>query len=454
MVGIGLLIGCFWYGWNLWKLGSLDTTAYMSQYFSEYVGKIFQFQFQQEGMNTWQTKILRGGLGPFTRMASFGLSFWIGTILMVITIVRKKAGPLFLSATAIVIVYIGFHLMPVRYNISWLSARYPLTVLPVLLIGAIPLLKSRTSQITVSLAILASAILVLGLHNPYFKEPDHYGDMQKIVQSNVHGTDKVLVVHSPYFFVYNSETTGVDSIDPRLSQLYHMRDLKTITEDLKKSGFTHLLMPWAPGPFETDSFIRKLFITEGLLQPVGHTRSFYLYRFNYSAVPPGDIRQKELVRWPAEDKLQFLTYSNESGIAPPRIWTTTNAVHTFAVQTGGTLAIASAPLWEKRAGIIDAGDCDSVQVRVRIRTHNQPFAVHPIIAMFDENGERIRLLHPVRFETESGWTTFRYATVYPHFLTERIPLSPDCRSISIGLNFFRESGGLSIEGLEVYGYQY
>ena len=448
-----LIVGGFWYVWNLVHLGSLDTTRYLTAQYPDIVPAVFGFQFAERGMTTVSDLLIFGLAGPFTRISQFGAAYWIGAISLVICLFLFKDNRLVRASGGICLVYLAFHLTPLQHHISWLSPRYPLTVLPLVLIGSSPLFRRKGFTTALITATIAAGVLAIGLNNPYFREPDHYGKMRAIVDREISVKDKVLVVHTPYFFIDNPQADGLDSIDPRLANLYQMPSLDNVLRELQGDGFTHILMPWTPTPFETMSFVRQLFTVEGLVESIAATRSFYLYRLHYPDGPLPKYQQFRILNWPIKDSsVPAVAYANAKDRLPPRIWTTPVSVQGFSVETGSTIALASSALWNRSAGIFNVSDARYVRIRMHLRDTPVPCLIHPVIATYDDTGNRLALLHPLEFRSSPGWVTLQYATAYPGFKTEMIPLQSGCSSIAVGFNYFREAGGLAFDGLEIDGF--
>jgi len=448
---VAIAVGGFWYGWNLIKLGALDATPLFATTFPALTKKAILFQFSQRGMSTPADVFIKGTMGPLTRISSYGITYIFGIVTLVFAATRRKNWPP-LSILLLLLVYLLFHLFPGHFRIAVLSPRYPLTVLPLLLIAGSYGFVGKIFNVA-GVAIAASAVLLsVLLWNPYHQNPDYYRPMVKIIQHNVGTGDRVLAVHSPYFFLYNHKA-GQDSMDPALADLYRATSIDNVLKILKKMGFTHILMPWAPTPFESDSFIRKLFSIPGLTISVGHTRAFYLYKIRYpgNPVPPPPSNLSQLV--PDMHDLPLVAYPNTAKRWPIYFWDDGHIISTLSLGEKTIFAFANGPLWESEAGCIATNGNKELSVSLTLAHVLEPSVIYPLIAQYDINGKRLSLSHPKPIHLRVGRRPFLWPTIYPGFSVNRLRLDPACSTIAVGLSFYRMKGGMSIEKLDVVGFR-
>jgi len=449
--GTAILVGGFWYAWTFHHLGSLYSSSRFFQIFPDLTREAIAFQFAQRGMVTSSDVFIKGVLGPVTRLSSYGLTFLFGLAALLLTIPFRKLRPS--APVAIVLVtYLAFHLVPGHFRIAVLSPRYPLTVLPLVLIaGSAAFSWKYTRWVPVALASV-SFMITLSCWNPYHPEPDHYQAMARAVRKFVAPTDVVLVVHCPYFFLENNRN-GRDSMDPALRDLYEAPNMNVLLGRLKKHGFTHILMPWSPSPFESGGFVRKLFVTPGLVQPLAHTRAFHLYRLQYPDKPLPEPPTRATTLAANLHDLPMTAYPNARGHLQVRFWDTGRAVAVAALQRETVFALARAPLWDPFAGAIPVSGSRALSVRVQFGPIPKGTVVHPVVAQYNRDGHRITLSQANPITVRGTDTTLSWPTDYPGFQANQLQLRPTCDRIAVGFSFYRAPGGMSIESITVTGFQ-
>ncbi len=443
-------VGGFWYGWNLIRLGALDTTPIFKTAFPDLTRKAVAFQFTQRGMISAGDKLLKGILGPLTRISDYGITFLFGFLLLLSAIYRRSKRLLYLSP--ILITYLLFHLFPGHFRIAILSPRYPLTVLPLLLIAGADELRGKYRTATGMALVFIAGLLTTYFWNPYSPEPNYYGPMKKIIQAKIGTGDKVLAVHCPYFFLYNHKS-GRDSMDPNLLALYRAPSVKRVLSLLKAHHFTHILMPWAPTPFESDSFIKRLFVTPGILVPYGHNSAFYLYKIDYPSrplLPPATHSHPLLSDF---HQLPLVQYTSTGMPDAIRFWDSGSSISVLSLTKKTLFAFAKHPLWVSGAGSLPTGNSRLISISFRLRRVEGNGVIHPIVAEYDVAGNRIRLSHPKPVPLLAGSHVFVWPTVYPGFDTARLQLDSKCQYLAIGFSFYRNRGGMSIERLHVIGFK-
>ncbi|NOY24165.1 MAG: hypothetical protein GXO70_11740 [Acidobacteria bacterium] len=444
-----IIVGGFWYGWNLVQLGALDATPVFLSTFPELTKKAIAFQFSQRGMISSSDILIKGILGPVTRISIYGISFLFGFVSLLSAIIRRQYRPP-LALSVLLVTYLAFHLLPGHFRIAILSPRYPLTVLPLLLIAGAYGFQGRIFHAIGFLAASFAFLATIFFWNPYKQKPDYYKSMVQTVKQFVSPEDQVLVVHTPYFFLYNQKK-GRDSMDPVLADLYHQPSINNVLTLLKEKGFTHILMPWAPTPFESDSFVRDLFTNPGLVKLLGHNRAFYLYKILYPQmpVPPPSTHSHQFVS--DIHTLPMVAYSDVSGKPPVRFWDNGDAIQMFSPGKKTIFAFANGPLWEQNAGSIPIKKSRKLMVLFKLGHIPKPILIYPIISQYNRKGDRICLSHPKPVKCRQGRQTLIWPTSYPGFNEDWLCLAPTCEKIAIGFSFYREKGGISIEKLDVVG---
>ncbi len=456
---IALTVGGLPFAVVVWKYHGLAMASQLNEVFGkDLVDHVFAYQFVERGMGSGLDRLQFGYLSPFFRISDYGLSFVIGFLLLVVILIqggwRKNA--MIRAACGFIVVYLVLHAIPMHHNIFILSPRYILTILPVLLIAGFAYLPSRMNRFSIGIGfpVILAALFNLWWSNPFYKKTLYYGPMRDTVRNVLTPDDRVLVSQAPYFFFYHPDISAIDSMDPKLGGLYRSKDINDVLDKLKTLGITHLMMGYAPTPFDSDTFIRQLFRVPGLLEPMKQTDSHHLYRIHYPEETIYLDRSRLLFSWHADqDAFPVTPYDKNGQGHPVWVWYQSDGLRVFTANAGTKLGIARDIVWRKGAAFIFTGNSSSLEIRFYFRDVVRPFRLHWDLAEFDQNGEFLGTIHPRPVDIQNGEVILTYPTLHPRMMDTRIPLNSQTRSVALALSFYTDHGGMTIESFRFTGFE-
>lgn len=457
-VSVSVIVGGLPYFVNLWKLHGLDATVFLGHYYgSNLVNLMFNWQFAERGMFTFGDKILYGYFSPFFLESAFSFAFIFGIFAYIAKFFSNSADKIRDGVSGILIVYVIVQLLPVNHNIFILSPRYPLTVLPLLLFGGSGFFRNfrKKKLLFLLVLILLSAGYSLFFTRGFKQTPAHYQKMGHYINHHLKSSDRVLVMHCPVFFANNTISSGINSMDPKLAEIYQLKSVQSLLKVFKKFGITHVLMPYRPTPFETETVLLDLFTKPGILEPIIRSNGFYLFKINDS-FPSDRLDQPNFLinHWDTRSGLSLTAYSNSPGTAPIRFFETGSFLQIISQSPGNLICFSNGPLWKKDAGEITTKGAAFIKIDLKIRKIAEipDFRLYPVIAQYNQAGTRIKVVHAEAFlVNESNDVILRYPGAYPPIGTCWIPLTSGCTKIAVGFSFFRQKGGMSIESMDIYG---
>ncbi len=442
---------------NFWKFHSLTTVGIFVHAFGKnLIDDVFQYQFVQREMATATARLVYGYFSPIFRFSSYGLAFILGfTGLMAAGFRWKSRDRLVTAALGFLIVYFTMHFLPIHHNIFILSPRYPLTVLPLLIIaGAVSLPQWRLSNwVATGIALIALG-LTLFFASPFHRQPCLQCEMAQYINAHLTPEDHVLVSRSPFFFLNIQNVPGTDAMEPGLAPLYSEPDLNRILQRLKEMKITHILLPYAPTPFESKGFVRRMVETPGILEGIKHTPAFHLFRVHYPEIPLKEPEQVKLLSWhPDLSDLTLTAYDNSGKQHSLRFWYSRAGLHIFTPFSNTRLALARDIPWRKNAPYISTKACKSVTVSMRFQNSVAPFRLYWDFYQFDQDGNMLGVTHPRPVIVTPGWKSLVMPTAYPRMLSSRLPLDSRTVKIALSFSFYSEPGGTCVNAIDITGYR-
>lgn len=454
---IATLVGALPYLVNFWKFHSLTTAGtFVHAFGKNLIDGVFQYQFVQRGMATAATRLAYGYFSPILRFSSYGLAFILGFVGLLATGFHwKSRDRLVTAALGFLIVYFTMHFLPIHHNIFILSPRYPLTVLPVLIMaGTVSLPRWRFRDwVATGIALIALG-LTLFAASPYYRKPCLQCEMVQYINTYLTPQDHVLVSRSPFFFLNIQKIPGTDAMEPSLGPLYSEPDLNQVLQRLKEMKITYVLLPYAPTPFESKGFVRRMIETPGILEGVKHTPAFHLFRIHYPETALEEPEQLKLLSWrPYLSDLALAAYDNSGKQHPLRFWYSRTGLHIFTPFPGTRLALARDIPWKKNAPYISTKACETVTVSMKFQSIVAPFRLYWDFYQFDQDGNMLGVTHPRPIMVTPGWKSLVMPTAYPRMLSSRLPLDSRTVKIALSFSFYSEPGGTCVNAIDITGYR-
>lgn len=454
---IAVCVGGLPYAVVLLKHHHLAMSTVVAETFgTDLVAAVFRYQFVERGMASGLDRLLYGYLAPFCRLSAFGLTVSLATAVLMSGFFRRKDRDhgLFFGTLGFLLVYLVVHFLPVNRNIFILSPRYVLTVVPVIVVAAFAI-PFRRKPLKAGLGILTVGVVVFNLwwSMPYHQQVFHYGDMRQTVKERLAPTDKVLVSQTPYFFYYHPDIPAIDTMDTRLKDVYRITDYAAVLAQLKAMGVTHLLLSYAPTPYDRQTFVRNLLTEPGRLAVVRHTDSHHLYRLNYPEPSYAPREPETVFSWNlSAEHFPVVAYDKSGRNHPMRFWYDGGGLRMFTGHTGTKVALARDIPWKPGTGYMETGDHPAIGIRVKFNQTREPFQLHWDLSQFDGSGAFLGTVHPRPVMVHDGWVTLQFPSSHPRLMDKRIPLKPACRSVALTLSFYRDHGGTALEAIEIIGY--
>ncbi|NOZ12268.1 MAG: hypothetical protein GXO69_01315 [Acidobacteria bacterium] len=439
------------------KFHSLATTGvFVGAFGKKLVDDVFRYQFIQKGMPTFASRLMYGYFSPVFRFSSYGPAFILGFAALAFSGLRRiPRNRIRDAALGFLLVYFTLHFLPLHHNIFILSPRYPLTVLPLLILaGAVSLPEKPAWKYAAGAAAVISGGMILCFAPPFYRQPCLQCEMSRYINTHLTKQDRVLVCRSPFFFLDIRNIPGVDAMEPALAPLYREPDLNTILHKLKKTGITYVLLPYAPTPFESEGFVRRLIETPGILEGVKHTPAFHLFRIHYPETRLKNPEPVKLLFWsPEKPALTLTAYDHSRKHHPLRFWYNGAGLNIFASFTDTKLALARDIPWRKHAPYIETKGCGFMKISVRFHSATFPFRLCWDIFQFNSGGKLLRVTHPRPVVVSPGWKTLVMPTDYPRMLSSRLPLDSRTAKIVLSFSFYSESGGACVNAIDITGYR-
>ena len=454
---IACLVGGLPYLLTLWKFNSLATTdVFVNAFGHRLVNDVFHYQFIQKGMPTASARLMYGYFSPIFRFSSYGLGFILGFIgLIAAGLHWKSRSRLVNAAVGFLIVYFTLHFLPIHHNIFILSPRYPLTVLPLLILAsAVSLPDKRIHKWITSAMALIAVGMTLWLASPFYRQPCLQCEMSRYINTHLTKQDHVLVCRSPFYYLDIRNIPGTDAMEPALAPLYRESDLNVILTKLRTMGITYILLPYAPTPFESEGFVRRLIETRGILEGVKHTPAFHLFQIHYPEIPIKKPQMVRLLSWtPAMSTLNLSAYDHSGKHHPLRFWYTRDGLNVFTSFADTKLALARDIPWRGGAPYIETKGCYSVRISIRFKNTVFPFKLYWDLFQFDSAGNLLRVTHPRPVTVSPGMKHLFMPTVYPRMLSSRLPLASRTAKIALSFSFYSEPGGTCVNSIDITGYR-
>jgi hypothetical protein len=243
-------------------------------------------------------------------------------------------------------------------------------------------------------------------------------------------------------------------MEPSLAPLYFEQDLNQVLQRLKEMKITYILLPYAPTPFESEGFVRRLIETPGILEAVKHTAAFHLFRIHSPEKPVVKPERVELLSWrPEMSGLELTAYDNSGKKHPLRFWYTQQGLNIFTPFTNTRLALSRDIPWRKNAAFIDTKGCSLVTISLRFQKVIAPFRLYWDFYQFDQAGKMLETLHPRPIDVTPGWKELVLPTAYPRMLSSRLALNRRTVKIVLSFSFYSEPGGLCVNAIDITGYK-
>ncbi len=442
-----VFLGGLPYAINVAKFLSLDVRGYLMKFYGD-VGKRFvDFQFAERGLDSFDGRLKNGYFNFLFNLSKFSFSFSLFLFSFLFSIFRKKRDNFLKLALLLCLIYFAAHFSPVKGGIFLMSYRYVFTVFPVLAMSVYPIYSEKHFRfVFMSLCLMGFAFSVF-YSNPFYKEPFYYKKMKQAINEKLGEKDKVLIVHSPSFFLYNDNIPGVSVMDPKVAKLYEIKSVEDCLDFLKKEGFTHILMPYKPDPFVTDTSLVKLFEYPFCVKKVYGYYHYSLFKILYENKVFFRKTPQTLYSFSNLNRGDFLIYRNKKGakgnfFAKP----TDNGLEIFSENSGFVFAFAKGKLWLKNSGLISLSEYKWIRVKLKVKSRSLE-GITPFVRFYGGNGRRDVRLYWVR---DGDFFKAVALSPYPKIYTDWLSVN-GAGFVSIGINFYKSGGSVEVVEFEVKG---
>ena len=443
-------IGGFQYLLNLIKFHALDTRAYILGFYGK-IGKHFvDYQFAQRHLIGLKEKLLNGYLNFVFQFNRFGLSFLIAFALYFFAVLRFfKRDVLVKTSVLFTLVYLFFHLLPLKGGIFIMTYRYIYTIFPIVVLGIAPLFKTKGFRLFFYYLVFVNLCLILLFANPFYEKKFWYKEMRDYIARNFSGNERVLIDHLPSFFFYNEDVKGKELMDVDLYPFYKIKDVYKALEYLKNHGYTHILMPYEPDPFAKDTALIKIFRYPFLVEPLKTYYHCSLFRIRYENMYLLKKDMETVFRWNGGKTTPVFFYKHKKEAIGKGGYTfTERGIRVFASNKGFAFAFAKDKVWRKNSCYIDVGGKVWIKLKFKADFVSDNRKIFPFLHKKSDNGfSDLGLRWVKKGDVYFALAESPYFRVYTPYIEVK-----GVKCIAPGVNFYLSGGEVEITGLEIKGF--
>ncbi len=448
--GLMFFLGGFQYFLNILKFGSLDTRGYILGFYGD-IGKHFiQYQFDERHLIGFKNRIVNGFFNFVFQFKHFGLSFLIAFILYFVSVYKNFYKNILVKWSVVFIgLYMFFHFLPLKGGIFIMTYRYIFTIFPLLLLALSPLFKSKNFRLFFYYLTFVNFALVLLFANPFKPKVFWYKEMRDFISSSFKGNKKVLVEHLPSFFFYNEGIDGKEMMDPDLSEFYKIKDVYTAMEFLREKGYTHILMPYRPDPFATDTCLIKIFRYPFLVKTLKTYYHCSLFKINYENMELLKKKPELIFKWEGNESIPVFFYKHKKEAEGKGGFLFKNGkLEVFADNKGFAFAFSKDKVWRENSCYIAIDDKDWIILKFKADFVSDNKKIFPFLHKKTEDGFNDLGLRWVR-EGDYYFALAKspYFRVYTPYIDVK---GVNC--VAPGINFYLDGGKVEVIGLEIKGF--
>ncbi|BBB31839.1 hypothetical protein TTHT_0213 [Thermotomaculum hydrothermale] len=442
-------LGGFQYLINIFKFHSLDTRGYLLGYYGE-IGKHFiDYQFAERHLIGFKNRLLNGYFNFFFQFKHFALSFFVSFAFYLTSLLKYfKRDRMVKLSVLFAGIYLFFHFSPLKGGIFIMTYRYVFTIFPVLVLGFAPLLEKKHFRILFYYLVFVNLCLTLLFANPFYKKVFWYGEMKNYIDKNFKGNEKVLIDHLPSFFFYNEGIKGKELMDPDLADFYKIKDVYSAMEYLKKHKFTHILMPYRPDPFASDTQVVNIFKYPFLVKALKTYYHCSLFKINYENIYLLKEKKETVFKWNGE-KIPVFFYKHKKYAKGKGGYSFEKGrIKVFSENKGFAFAFAKNKVWKKDSCYINVKGKKWIVLKFKADLVSDNSKIFPFLHRKRENGfDDLGL----RWVKQGDYYFALAKSPYFRVFTPYINVAGG-KCIAPGVNFYLSGGEVEITGLEIKGF--
>ncbi|GEM_PF-3495985 len=443
-------LGGFQYFLNLLKFHALDTRGYLLGFYGKIGEHFINYQFDERHLIGLKERLVNGFFNFVFQFKRFGLSFLISFVFYLFSLAKNVRDNLLVKLSLVFAgIYLFFHFLPVKGGIFIMTYRYIFTIFPVLILGLSPLLKSKKVRLVFYYLVFVNLSLSLLFANPFNKKEFWYKEMKDYISENFTGSEKVLVDHLPSFFFYNDGVRGKELMDPDLYQFYKIKDVYSAVEYLKKEGYTHILMPYRPDPFASDTCVVKIFQYPFLVTALKTYYHCSLFKINYENAYLLKKEMSPIFKWDGKKKIPVFFYKhkkNARGKGGYRF--VENGIEVFSENKGFAFAFAKNKVWKRDSCYIALKGEKWIKLKFKANFVSDNAKIFPFLHKKRDDGfSDLGLRWIKKGDFFIALAKSPYFRVYTPFIKVE-----GVKCIAPGVNFYLSGGKVEIIGLEIEGY--
>ena len=443
-------IGGFQYLLNILKFHALDTRGYLLGFYGK-IGKHFiDYQFAERHLIGYKDKLLNGYFNFVFQFKRFGLSFLIAFALFFVSVFKYFKKNIIVKLSVVFAgVYMFFHFLPFEGGIFIMTYRYIFTIFPVLIFGIAPLFNSKNFRLFFYYLVFVNLCLIFLFANPLYEKKFWYKEMKDYISSNFTGNEKVLIDHLPSFFFYNEGIKGKELMDVDLYAFYKIKDVYKAMEYLKENGYTHILMPYRPDPFASDTSVVKIFRYPFLVKPLKTYYHCSLFKIRYENMDLLKKKMQTVFKWNGDKSIPVCFYKHKKNAKGKGGYVFTDkGIKVFASNKGFAFAFAEDRVWRKESCYIDVNGKMWIKLKFKADLVSDNKKIFPFLHRergnwFDDIGLKWVKKGNVYFALVKS----PYFRVYTPYIEVK-----ETKCIAPGINFYLSGGEVEVTGLEIKGF--
>ena len=443
-------IGGFQYFLNILKFHALDTRGYILNFYGKIGEHFVNYQFAERHLIGFKDKLVNGYFNFIFQFKKFGLSFLVAFALYVLSVLKyfKKSAIVKISVVFAGI-YMFFHFIPLKGGIFIMTYRYIFTILPVLVLGFAPLFEKKGFRLFFYYLVFVNLGLILLFANPFYEKEFWYKDMKDYIGSHFKGNEKVLIDHLPSFFFYNEGINGKELMDPDLYRFYKIQDVYKAMEYLKGNGFTHILMPFRPDPFASDTSVVNIFRYPFLVEPLKTYYHCSLFKIKYENMDLLKKKMETVFKWDGGKNIPVFFYKHKKEAKGKGGYVFNNkGIKVFASNKGLAFAFAKDKVWRKNSCYIDVSGKTWIRLKFKADFVSDNSKIFPFIHRKSEKSfDDLGLRWVKRGDYYFALAKSPYFRVYTPYIKVN---GVNC--VAPGVNFYLSGGEVEITGLEIEGF--
>lgn len=443
-------IGGFQYLLNILKFHALDTRGYILGFYGKIGEHFIDYQFAERHLIGFKDKLLNGYFNFIFQFKRFGLSFLIAFVLYVLSVLKYfKKNAIVKLSVIFAGIYLFFHFIPLKGGIFIMTYRYIFTIFPVLVLGFAPLFEKKGFRLFFYYLVFVNLCLIFLFANPFYEKKFWYKEMKDYISSNFKGNEKVLIDHLPSFFFYNEGINGKELMDVDLHAFYKIKDVYKAMEYLKENGYTHILMPYRPDPFASDTSVVKIFRYPFLVKPLKTYYHCSLFRIEYKNMGLLKKKMETVFKWDGGKNIPVFFYKHKKDAKGKGGYVFNDkGIKVFASNKGFAFAFAKDKVWRKNSCYIDINGKVWIKLKFKADFVSDNRKIFPFLHKKSDNGFSDLGLRWVK----KGDVYFALAkSPYFRVYTPYIEVS-EGKCVAPGINFYLSGGEVEITGLEIKGF--